>query len=749
MKEASGFNRVDSLNMVPSLDMVDSLNRVNSVSASGTAVLDNSKSVALRRLFSPRSIAVMGGKAAAEVIRQCQSLGFSGQIWPVHPTRTTMEGLPCFPDVASLPEAPDAAFVAVPSVPTVEVVRSLAQRGAGGAICYASGFAEIGGEGVALQAELVRAAGDMALVGPNCYGLLNYLDGVALWPDQHGGQRVERGVAIVTQSGNIGLNFTMQRRHLPLACLITVGNKAGDGMDAIVNALLDDPRITTIGLHIEGLDDVAAFSRVALKALERGVPLVALKAGSSELGARTTMSHTSSLAGPDALYDALFRRFGIARVFDVAQLLETCKFLHVHGGLGGRRIVSASCSGGEASLVADLAQSSGLEMPPLPEPARLRLENVLGAKVTVANPLDYHTYIWGDPVASTEAFAGLLACEFDAHLLVLDFPRADRCDGSSWHTQLDAFVAAKVLADRAGAADHGGSGTSGPAPVVACVLSSLPEGMPDDVATALLAQGISPMQGTAECMVAIGHAAAFGRARVALGSNRALQGASTLASGQSAMRNEVQSKKLLAAYGVPVPVGQTCSASEAVGVAQRIGFPVVVKAVSDTLAHKTEAGGVRLHLRDEAAVAEAVRAMGNLSDTFLIEKMEAGAVAEIIVGVQRDAQFGLSLTVGAGGIWVELLKDSATLLFPVLRHEVVEALGALRIRALLDGFRGQPAGDVDALVDAIMAIAAFAQEHADRLLELDVNPVLVMPKGRGVRAVDALIHDIPVGDKHA
>jgi acetyl-CoA synthetase len=148
-------------------------------------------------------------------------------------------------------------------------------------------------------------------------------------------------------------------------------------------------------------------------------------------------------------------------------------------------------------------------------------------------------------------------------------------------------------------------------------------------------------------------------------------------------------------------------------------------------------------------VRDAVAAMGHLSDTFLIEKMEAGAVAEMIVGVQRDAQFGLSMTVGAGGIWVELLKDSATLLFPVLRHEVVQALASLRIRALLDGFRGQPAGDVDALVDAIMAIANFAQGHADRLLELDVNPVLVMPVGRGVRAVDALIHDIPAGEKHA
>ena len=212
----------------------------------------------LQRLFSPRHIAVFGGNAAAEVVRQCRKLGFSGNIWPVHPSRSEVAGLPCYPSVQSLPEAPDASFVAVPAHATVEVVRALAQRGSGGAICYASGFAEVGPAGAALQRDLVQAAGDMALVGPNCYGLLNYLDGVALWPDQHGGNRLERGVAIVTQSGNIGLNLTMQRRALPLAYLVTVGNKAGDSLDAIVATLLQDPRVSAIGLPATSMPNWAA-----------------------------------------------------------------------------------------------------------------------------------------------------------------------------------------------------------------------------------------------------------------------------------------------------------------------------------------------------------------------------------------------------------------------------------------------------------------------------------------------------------
>jgi acetyl-CoA synthetase len=678
----------------------------------------------LQRLFSPQSIAVFGGKAAAEVIRQCRKLGFSGDLWPVHPTRSEMEGLPCFADVAALPAAPDAAFIAVPAQATVDMVRLLAQRGTGGAICYASGFAEVGGEGVALQHDLVDAAGDMALIGPNCYGMLNYLDGVALWPDQHGGQRLERGVAIITQSGNIGLNLTMQRRALPLAYLITVGNKAGDSMDTLIAALLDDPRVTAIGLHIEGLDDVAAFSRVAIRALEKRVPLVALKAGSSELGARTTMSHTSSLAGPDKLYDALFARCGVARVFDVSTLLETLKFLHVHGGLRGNAIVSASCSGGEASLVADLAQAHGLSMPDLPSAAHDRLFKVLGDKVTVANPLDYHTYIWGDLAAQTECFAGMMDCGFDAHVLVLDFPRADRCDGSSWQTTLDGFVAAQ---QQTGAA--------------AVVLTSLPEGLPDGIGERLLAQGVAPMQGTADCMLAIAHAARIGAAQAHWQAVLPVM-AATPVTQQAAgfMLNEVRSKHALHAFGLPIPNGACVPAHEAAKAAQRLGYPVVVKAVSDTLAHKTEAGGVKLNLKTAGEVQTAVASMTHLASDFLVEQMATDVVAELIVGISRDAQFGLALTLGAGGIWVELLQDAATLLLPVTRGDIHAALQSLKTWPLLTGYRGKTVGDVEALIDAISAIAAYAQAHAASLLELDVNPLLVLPQGRGVLAVDALIH---------
>jgi acetyl-CoA synthetase len=311
---------------------------------------------------------------------------------------------------------------------------------------------------------------------------------------------------------------------------------------------------------------------------------------------------------------------------------------------------------------------------------------------------------------------------------VLDFPRADLCDGSSWQTTLDGFIAAQK---QTGAA--------------AVVLTSLPEGLPDDVGARLLQEDIAPMQGTADCMLAIAHAARIGAAQARWQELLPVTGGASDATATeiatpSFMLNEVRSKQALHAFGLPIPDGACVSAQEAAGAAQALGYPVVVKAVSNTLAHKTEAGGVKLNLKNAGEVQTAVAAMAHLASEFLVEKMATEVVAEIIVGVSRDAQFGLALTLGAGGILVELLQDTATLLLPVSRADIHTAFQGLKTWPLLTGYRGKAPGDVDALVDAVSAIAAYAQAHADSLLELDVNPILVLPQGQGVLAVDAMIH---------
>lgn len=675
----------------------------------------------LQRMLAPESIAVVGGSVAEEVVRQCRKIGFAGAIWPVNPRRSHVEGLPCYPDIASLPAAPDATFIAVPREPTIEIVDALARRGASGVVCYASGFAEVDAEGKALQDRLVQCAGDMALVGPNCYGMLNYLDGLALWPDRQGGHRVERGVALITQSGNIGLNITMQQRNLPIAYMIAVGNKAQTEMHEYIDALLLDPRVTAIGLHIEGLSDIHAFSQSALRALQKGIPVVALKMGSSAIGAQLTASHTSSLAGSDSLYDALFRRMGIARVHDVAELIETLKLLHACGPLRGNRVRAMMCSGGDASMVADLGQVSGLDFPTLCVDSQQALHAVLGDQVALNNPLDYQTYIWGDQPALTACFSAMMQTPADVSLLVLDYPKKDDVPIEGW----DEVVAAYIDAH----ARH---------PEPAMQISTLPELMPAEVAQQLLAAGIAPMQGMREALVAIRAAATIGACAAQAHLIAPVAPCAGHVDTSAAAMDEPSAKAALAQFGLPVPaarlVNDLASAQQA---AAALGYPVVIKAVGADLLHKTELGAVKLNLTNADQVATAITQLQPLAQQFLVERMVPGVLAELIVGVTRDAQFGLSLTIGAGGILVELMRDAVTLLLPASREQILAALRSLRCFRLLDGYRCKPKADLDAVVSAIAAIVAYAEAHGTTLQELDVNPLMVLPDG--AVAVDALI----------
>jgi len=674
----------------------------------------------LQRLLTPRSVVVIGGRPAEVVVQQCRANGYDGEIWPVHPTRGELGGLPARSDLARLPGVPDAAFLAVNREATVTLVEELARLGCGGVVCHASGFAEDGQEGARLQRELVAAADEMALIGPNCLGFLNYLDGAALWPEQHGGIRVERGVALVVQSGNIAENLTMQRRALPIAAVVTIGNSSVTGVVDLVHELLDDPRVTAIGLCLEEVPDVAAFSQVALEALRRRVPIVALKSGSSALGAQVTLSHTSSLADSDVLVDSLFRRFGIARVDDVETFLETLKLVHVHGCPQGTRVASASCSGGEAALLADLAQSTGLSMPPLPDETASRLRAALGDRVSVRNPLDYHTYIWNDADRLTECFTALLGSELDHHLLLLDLPRADRCDVAEFDTTLGAWEAAQR---KTGAR--------------ASVVASLPESLPDDLGRRLADVGIAPMQGLRSCLSAIAAAARMGDAQAVADEILPLPGPGPIVPGAVTTLDEAEAKGALASYAVRVPASAVAeSATDVATAAAQVGYPVVLKALSGDLAHKSDVGGVVVGLESQDAVLGAAVGMAGLADRFLLEEMVGDVVLELLVGVQRDPRLGLALTVGAGGLLVELVDDTATLLLPATRSEIRAALTSLRVGPVLEGFRGRDV-DLDAVVDAVAAIARFATDHATLLVELEVNPLLVLP--HGAVAVDALI----------
>jgi len=674
----------------------------------------------LARLLQPHSIAVFGGRFAEAVVEQCTLMGFAGQVWPVHPTRAAIGGYPCHRSVENLPAAPDAAFVAVNRHQTVDIVERLARRGAGGAVAYASGFGETSAEGAELQRKLVDAAGAMRLIGPNCYGFINFLDGVPLWPDSHGGQRVERGVAILTQSSNIALNLTMNRRGLPLAYLCTLGNQAATGLSALADGILDDDRVTAIGLHIEGIDDPDAFAALADKAKYCGVPIIALKTGRSEIGARLALGHTASIAGSDAVTMVLFRRLGIGQVTSLPALLECLKLLHAGGPLEGSRLVSLSCSGGEAALISDAATARGVTFPAFSEPERARIENTVSDMVRIDNPFDYHTFDWGDGPRLEATFTAAASADVDLAALVLDMPRTDRCDATTWQTTLDSFRRAAASAGRR-----------------AAVIASLAEGLPEDTAAALLRDGIAPLAGVDDALEAIDAAAFVGQAKP-----RSAPWPRPPAPPSRTIEtvDESAAKARFAQYGLCVPDGTLCHDAEAaVAAAAGLGGPVVLKAVSKDLHHKTERNAVRLGLRDPAAIDRAAADLLDFGDSVLVERQIEDGVAELILGVGRDPAVGLYLLIGIGGILAELHADKALVLFPLDPSDVETALRSLKAAAVLFGHRNRPAGDVEAVIDAVMAVQRFVEDHRDTLLELEINPLIVRPAGLGAVAVDGLL----------
>ncbi|MER9740376.1 MULTISPECIES: acetate--CoA ligase family protein [unclassified Mesorhizobium] len=681
----------------------------------------------LERLLRPKSIAVFGGAQAAAVVAQSIKMGFVGEIWPVHPNKDEVAGRKAYRSVAELPGAPDAAFVGVNRHLTIEVIKALAKRGAGGAVCFAAGFLETEAyddDGERLQAELVAAAGQMPIIGPNCYGLINYADGALLWPDQHGGIRLPegaKGVAIITQSSNIAINMTMQKRGLPIAFLMTAGNQAQTGLSEMALGLIEDERVTSLGLHIEAFDSVAGFEKLAARARELKKPIIAMKVGRSEQARQATVSHTASLAGSDAASGAFLRRLGIARVDSIPAFIEALKLLHVTGPLPGYRLSSMSCSGGEASVMADSAEGRWVNFPELTSKHRAHVKSTLGPLVAVANPLDYHTFIWNNEPAMTATFTAMVSGGFDLNMLVLDFPRPDRCSVTDWWATLRAFESA-LKTNKA----HG------------AIVSSLPENLPEEYTAELMARGMVPLFGISEAMDAAGAAAFIGWAWAEPQAQPIDTTAAGAAGGDHVTPDEAEAKARLIEAGLPVPKAErAANAVEAVISSMALGFPVALKALGVT--HKSEVGAVRLNLKDAESVSTAAHDLLPLGTGLYVERMVRDGVAELIVGFTRDPMFGAVMTLGTGGLLVELLRDSVTLMLPATRDDIEAALRGLKLFPLLEGYRGRPKADVAAAIDAIAGIAGFVQKNAGEIEELDINPLIVCAEGKGAWIADALL----------
>lgn len=682
--------------------------------------------VTLDRIFRPKTIAAVGGNWAERVVEQCLLGEFKGKIWPINPNRETMHGVPCLPSIKDVPEPPDCTFVGVNREQSISTLEHLAKVGGGGAVCFASGFAEIACEddrGNKYQEDLVKAAGTMPFLGPNCYGLVNYLDGIAIWPDVHGGKRQDSGVAIICQSSNIAINITMQARGLPIGYVITTGNQANISMASIALGLLDDPRVTAIGMYIEGFGDIREFEHLTPLAKAKQIPLVVLKVGNSKQAASLTLSHTSSLAGSYAGSTALLKRLGIGQVTTIPEMIETLKILHLGGPLKGRKIASMSCSGGEACLIADLGHQLNLNYTKLDKNQIESLKCILGGKVHLANPLDYHTYLWGNEEELFKVFLAMMSGDYDMVYLVMDFPRSDRCQAQGWDETLQACIRAKNSTNSRVA-----------------IVSVLPENLSEKQCEYLYSNEIIPLCGMSEALKAseiCADIAEFWNTPTPL----------PIALGPSKIKNistaeEIVIRQQLSNFGVSFPM--CYHYSDLLDLETNLAafeYPVVLK--KSGLIHKSENEGVVLNLNTKDSLLEVARRM-NSPQGFLVEQQITNGIAEILIGVSNDFATGLMLTLASGGIYSELWNDAHHLLLPISKEEIESGLKELKIWPLLQGYRGQPRADIEYLVKTITAVANFAGQNHTTLVEFEINPFISLTQGG--YAVDILARFTDEGD---
>jgi acyl-CoA synthetase (NDP forming) len=675
----------------------------------------------LQRLLAPRSVALIGGAWADAAAAASRVIGFQGEVWRIHPTRTSSAAQHYFRSVDELPAAPDAAFIAAPNREVPAIAAALARRGAGGFVCFAAGFSETASEeGRRLTQQLLEGAGELPFLGPNCYGFINFFDAAALWPDQVVGRRRERGVALICQSGTIALDLLFNDRSLPVGCALTVGNQTCLAAEDLIELLCADERVSAFGLYLEGVKDTARFAHAVAQARAAGKPIALIKAGRTAAASRTVHTHTGALAGADAAFDAFCRQAGIARCESLATLCETLKIFHAGGPLPGRRLLTMGASGGDMAMTADAARHLGLELAPIPAEPAARLRALLSERVQVANPFDFHTHVWFDYPRQRAMFEVALRAGFDAVAFLVDCPPPDCADDSTYLRVIEEFAAALPGA-----------------PSRAAVVSSLPESLSPATREQCLAAGIVPLQGQREALEALDLAGAVGESW-SRGAAVQLRRPHELRPGTRAL-GELEAKEALAAFGVPVPRARLVRVQDAAAAAEALGFPVVIKAASVALEHKSDVGGVVLNVRSAAEADSAARRLAQLAPSVLVEEMITDGVAEILVGVTVDPQFGQLLVLGAGGVLTELLNDSVTLLPPFNAAGIEAALGRLRVARLLAGYRGRPPGDTAALAQAALACTRYAAANVEQLAELDLNPVIVRPRGKGAVAVDALI----------
>lgn len=707
----------------------------------------------MESLYNPASIAVVGasptpGKPGNRPLPLLKSQGYNGRIAAVNPNYSEVEGIPCYPTLLDVPFDVEMAVISVPAALVMNVLRHGAEKGIRSAVIFTAGFAEIDQRGRRLQDEMTafaRAHG-IRLMGPNCIGLMNLTNGVmATFATSAGGEIARPAVlAFISQSGAFGNMAHRQAREagVGFSSFASVGNEAETEFADYVHYLLRDPEARVIGGYMESAKDGRKLRQVAEQALLMGKPICILKVGRTSAGARAASSHTGSLAGNDAIYSAFFRQMGIVRLDDLGDLTNFVLLHQTGRNFEKTRVCILGGSGGHGVRLSDQCESHGLTVPELSRETRQRLEEIMPDIGSARNPIDFTTQGSRDQDLTCKCLEEIANCD-DVDIIFM----RGRFGGSSgrnapagrWNGRFaNQIIEVQRTTDKpivmTESKPYRGRRNRVEQSVFDAGIASLPDGM---VAAKAVAQ-LSWYQRKVRRALAD---AERERPRPPVDSQLAKD---LLAGGEQLL--EAESKQVLREFGIPVtPEELVTSREEAIAAAERIGYPVVLKIQSRQILHKTEANGICLNLTRPDEVAKAYDGLrahagaydaGALIEGVLVQKMVKGGV-ETIVGVTTDPVFGPVVMFGLGGIFVEVLKDVSFRVAPLRLRDAEEMCEEIRGSGILSGARGRDPLDRGALIDVLLKLSQLATEHADRIEELDINPLLLF--SNGAVALDALI----------
>ena len=699
----------------------------------------------LERFFNPRSIAIVGASRdlitiSGQPLKHLQSHGFHGKLYPVNPKYQEILGVKCYPSLAALPEAPDLVLVLINASRVADALRECGKRGVPYAIVYSSGYSEVGGKGVEMQRELAAIAEEynIGIIGPNCQGMINVADRVyAGFGSVFGAEYNAGGVSMVSQSGGFGfsvMNLASHEGGLDFRQIVTTGNEIGVSTLDFVNYFIDDPQTKIIACYIEGLKDAHRLFDTGARALRKKKPVLAWKVGNTEQGQQAARSHTANLGGAMALYQAAFRQAGIIQVDDIQDVIDYGRVFRSGKLPAGNRVAIVTISGGAGILMTDECVSRGMQVPALAPATVEKLRAFVPSFGSLLNPVDITAGIFNDLTLIKRTLN-----------VILDDPNVDSI--AMINASLQGELATKIAAEIAEVAKQTDK------PFV--MAWSARDAVAQEAYAILDEAGIPHYKSPVRCGRALSalswYADTLRRSQAqqvekpaVISSNEARR----LLAGRRDDVSEHAAKQVLAHYGIAITREELATSREhALAIAGRIGYPVALKVQSPDIPHKTEAKAVRLALASDADVAagydeilrnaKAYKADARI-EGVLVQEMAAGGI-EAILGITNDKMFGPAVMFGLGGIFAEVVKDVAFRIAPVTKSAALEMIAEIKGYAVLTGARGAAHADIDAVADTIVRLSALAVDLEDCVAELDINPLFVFAKGKGVKAGDALI----------